>query len=163
MMVKRMAAVAVVGLFLISVGCSSSKKQDAKATASSVLSGSTTTSGSGDSTTTKASSSGGTGNVAAFCAAFTSLSTLGSGGVNDKAAVASKLKDSAQQIRDNAPADLSESANAYADLLDTAADAINNADSAAAMGQAFSGVANARAAQNMVPMIKYAATTCTNN
>jgi ABC-type enterochelin transport system substrate-binding protein len=160
-MVKRMAVVALVGLSLVAMGCSSSKSQDAAATTSTTAStgsGSVTTAA-GNTATTKASS--GTGDVAAFCAAFTSLDSLGAAAAtNSGSDVANTLKDSAQKLRDNAPADLTESANAYADLLDAAAASLSGANSQAAMAQAMGQLGGARTGQAIVPVVTFAATNC---
>jgi hypothetical protein len=163
MMLKRIAVLTLATLPLIAVGCSSSTKKDATATASSVassvLASTTTTASSGGSTTTSKATS--TGDVAAFCAAFTSLGAINDGsGVNNKDQVAAGIKDAAQKIRDNAPSSIAASANTYADLLDAAATSIGNANSEAAMAQALSGLG--ASGQNIAAVVTFAATNCPN-
>jgi len=167
-MKKHLLIVAVTGLCLLALGCSSTKKSTAASQASSavssVLANTSTTVGSGSSgsPSTTASGSSGGGDQSAFCAAFASLTSLGGGGetFDQKSAATAKMKDIASKIRDNAPSSIADSAKAYADLLDQAADAVNNADSQSAMTDAVRAIGKSAASQAILPVVEYAGTNC---
>jgi hypothetical protein len=78
-----------------------------------------TTSSSGSSDTTKAGT-GGSG-PAAFCAAFDGVSKIKVDNAADWPAAVAQLKKYANDIRNNAPAEIAGAAKAYADLFDAIA------------------------------------------
>jgi len=165
MAAKRLMLVGLAVVMVVSAGCSSSKKSSVKAAASSALSSNTTmaaSSSDASTATTSAAASSAAPDAAALCAAFTDLKDVSSSNTpNDLSAAQAKLKSAAQKIRSTAPAEISDSAKAYANLLDQAANEIGSAGNPADRAKALSGLGKAAANQNIIPVITWVAKNCT--
>lgn len=122
---------------VVGASCSSSNKQDASASAGGPAVATTD-----------------------FCRGFDSVGTLvAASSDTSQADLAAKFKDAARKIRNGAPADVADSARAYADLLDQAADGVAGAGSKEAVAQAVASV-DAASTEAVAPALAFAASNC---
>jgi len=152
MLVKRLLVVACASLLLVAVGCSSSKKGQSASTPTSAIT-----------TTTAADATGGTvsADSVALCSAFATLAGLSGTNPGNVADGVAALKSAAEKFRQGAPAEVADSANAYADLIDQAADNLAAAgDDSAAQADAAQGLATAMNSSNILPVITWQSTHC---
>ena len=104
------------------VSTAASNVQSAASQAASAASAASSSEPADTSSPSVSSSAGGASAAADYCGAFFALQKVA--GVGDTAAAVARFHQSAADMRKYAPAGIADSANAYADILDTVATAI---------------------------------------
>ena len=164
----------VAAVIVLAVGCSSSKGSDQASSSTETTIVSDTALDGVDTATTDTTEAppehaAGGGDAVAFCKAFGEIQDIGNtvSTVNLQTdtltllAVRAQSQTVAQQLRDSAPGEIADSANAYADLVAAAGQALGSVTNLRQLGDAVKSLSDARNSDAVTNTILWVTKNCT--